>query len=311
MQQYFGDNFDINEDPIRKTYMNQTHDSLNTNPLLPQPNENPLLPTDDKSNLNNTINNVFLKEVTKPSTDFDIIPRLKQNDDINTYNNEINRFNNLSQEILEKEKELMESKGETIKLKNELEYLNEEVKKINILEYENKELNKKINELIKERSIIIDARETNDLLLKEIDKYKNEINKLNFILSKNNIDVYDETDENDKSITTPQIKKFKKNKATKINKTNTIKNNTIKTNTIKNNNIKTNNTKNNNNYNKTNNTKNNNKLSQIDSLKVSLLNHYPSYSKEKLDKMFEELEINNDINITRDLLTAITGYMEI
>ena len=41
MQQYFGDNFDINEDPIRQTYKNQTNDTnLNNNPLLPQPQEN-------------------------------------------------------------------------------------------------------------------------------------------------------------------------------------------------------------------------------------------------------------------------------
>ena len=30
-----------------------------------------------------------------------------------------------------------------------------------------------------------------------------------------------------------------------------------------------------------------------------------------IDKMFKELEINEDINITKDLLTAITNYMKV
>ena len=284
MQQYIGDNFDINQDPIRQTYKNQTRD---TNPLLPQ-NQNPLLPNnDDKDDLNNTINNIFLKEITKPSNELSIIPRMKQADDINTYNNEMNRFNNLSQEILEKEKELMESKGQIIILKNDIVKLNEEVKKIAILEYENNELNKKVNSLLKEQQIIIDARETNNLLLKEMDKYKNEINKLRTILSKNSIDIYDESDDSEGE--------------------NIINNNKPKKGRNK---IKKKKVGGNRKVDSVNNMQGNKRLSSIDKLKQSLLDHYPSYSKLKINQLFTELGLDNNIEITRDLLVAITDYMK-
>tara|TARA_Y100000996_G_C22475119_1_gene623766 strand:+ start:63 stop:932 length:870 start_codon:yes stop_codon:yes gene_type:complete len=288
MQQYFGDNFDINEDPIRQTYKNQTNDTnLNNNPLLPQPQENPLLPNND--NLNNTVNNVFLTEITKPSNELSVIPRMKQTDDINTYNNEMNRFNNLSQEILEKEKELMNSKGQIITLKNDIGGLQEEIKKITLLEYENSELNKKVNSLLKEQQIIMDARETNNKLLIELEKYKSEIDKLRTILSKNSIDIYDESDDSDgeniipikKPKTKPKPKQKPKGKKKRVNN-------------IQNNNIQK-----------------NRKSSPIDKLKQSLLSHYPHYSEIKLNKMFEDLDLDDNINITRDLLIAITDYMKI
>lgn len=269
MQQYFGDNFDINEDPIRQSYKNnQSEFTMDNNPLLPQqPSENPLLP---KENLNNTLNNVFLTEITKPkSNDFSIIPKLNKTDDINTYNNEMNRFNNLSQEILEKEKQLMESKSEIIKLKNEIETLNEENKKITILEYQNSELNNRLNSLLKEQQLASDTKETNTLLKKELDRYKNENNKLKVLLDNSSINIYDE----EETIPPPPKKVKRPIKKKKI--------------------------------------KNPNKSPEINKLKKLLLSHYPSYTEDKINIMFSELDINDNITITRDLLEAITGYMEI
>ncbi len=60
-----------------------------------------------------------------------------------------------------------------------------------------------------------------------------------------------------------------------------------------------------------NNIQKNRKSSPIDKLKQSLLSHYPHYSEIKLNKMFEDLDLDDNINITRDLLIAITDYMKI
>ena len=50
---------------------------------------------------------------------------------------------------------------------------------------------------------------------------------------------------------------------------------------------------------------------QFKNLKKSLQSHFPNYTSKDIDKLFDEMDINENVNITKDLLNAITEYMSI
>ena len=248
MQQYFGDDFDINNEPSRNMIYNNTIENDN---IIDE--SNPLLPVD----------NVFLNEIKpKVSNELPITPPMLKDNDINSYNNDINRFNNLSQEILEKEKEIMEYKGQINDLKHHISNIQEENKKISVLEYENNQLKEKLNNSMMENQSLVDKRNVNNILVKRIKKDEETITQLKKMISEINSNS-NNNNNNIKRVKQPRNKGSKKNKK------------------------------------------------QLKNLKKSLQKHFPNYSNRDIDKLFDEMDINENVNITKDLLNAITGYMSI
>ena len=260
MQQYLSDDF-IN-DPIRSSYNN--HQSDDFNPLLPQNN-----------NGYNFDTNIFIKELNNnKSNDLPIIPYKKANDnDINTYNNDMNRFNDMTQEILEKDREIAEYKNKTTSITREQEGLKEELRKIPILELENKQLREKINDLTKEIYRIRSINSKNENLKKFLKKKKKENKKLKKIIeiSQKN-DVYNES-ESDAETDDETDDEIKINMDSE-EEVEIVEND-----------------------------------SEIYKLKNILVQRFPKYTRKQIDTLFSEMDINDDIKVTKDLLKAIIEFL--
>ena len=232
---------------------------------------NPLLPKNNGGY--DFTNNIFIKELNNKGGELPIVPHKKTSDnDINTYNNDINRFNEMTQDMMEKDREISECKNKNTTINREIEALKQDFRKLPVLELENKQLQEKINNLTKDIY-------TKDIIidkfktLKELlKKEKEETKKLKKMIEiSQKKTLYDESD----SESDEEID-------IEINMDSSDEEDTF---------IKT--------------------ESEVSKLKKILVKRFPTNTRKQIDKLFIEMDINDDIKITKDLLKAIIDLLNV